>query len=50
MGGATPPEGLNQQCAAKGIGGQAWGHGGLFPKERNKNSPERIERPLDVQY
>ncbi|MFH1082716.1 MAG: hypothetical protein V1751_04925 [Pseudomonadota bacterium] len=23
MGGATRPEGLNQQCAAKGIGGQA---------------------------
>ena len=25
-------------------------HEGLFPKGRNKNSPERIERPLDVQY
>ena len=25
-------------------------HEGLFPKGRNKNSIERIERPLDVQY
>ncbi|MBL6967496.1 MAG: hypothetical protein ISR62_03640 [Desulfobacteraceae bacterium] len=50
MGGAIPPEELNQQCTAKGIGGQAWDHEGLFPKGRNKSSPQRIERPLDVQY
>ncbi|MFH1081884.1 MAG: hypothetical protein V1751_00645 [Pseudomonadota bacterium] len=50
MGGAIPPEGLNRQCTAKGIGGQAWDHEGLSPKGRNKNSPERIERPLDVKY
>ncbi|MBU0988910.1 MAG: hypothetical protein KJ823_01865 [Proteobacteria bacterium] len=34
MGGAIPPEGLNRQCTAKGIGGQAWDHEGLFPKGR----------------
>ncbi|MBU0733407.1 MAG: hypothetical protein KKG10_04575, partial [Proteobacteria bacterium] len=50
MGGAIPPEELNQQCTAKGIGGQAWDHEGLSPKGRNKNFPERIERPLDVEY
>ncbi|MFH1083748.1 MAG: hypothetical protein V1751_10190, partial [Pseudomonadota bacterium] len=27
-----------------------WDHEGLFPKGRNKNYPERIERPFDLQY
>ena len=33
-----------------GVGHLARDREGLFPKGRNKISPERIERPLDVQY
>ena len=37
-------------CNALAVCNKALDHEGLSPKGRNKSSPERIERPLDVEY